>query len=353
MEGEFSKFLKEYRETFKKNFIKLTDRYLTEKEEFTKFWEILFNQLLKEEISKDILYNLALNFAKRGQNIRIVILKLLWFTLFDFIGYLTSTKEEPSKEELVALKKFLNTIENILEVLDKVYTEYYEKLSKVTEELVRKSKREKKLMLKELELLKIKGTSLTFVFSYKELPIYCKGNIKDIFEDVIEIEFSEKCIILPILKESDFFYIKSEDLTDTIKLEVLQKKENKIVARAVSYEENYIEKRKYVRVVLKEYIVVHLKEKDVSGVILDISVGGIGVFLKHRDIEKGEVTTLKFSLMGNEIEIKGECRYVIEYREGYKTGFMFISLPTIYENIIGQYVMQRQLEILKELKTLA
>ncbi|AAC07233.1 PilZ domain-containing protein [Aquifex aeolicus] len=169
-------------------------------------------------------------------------------------------------------------------------------------------------------------------------------------EDVVLLKMDERCLILPFLNVGDFFYMKARELTEPVKLEVLQKRDSEVLARAISYEETYIEKRQHVRVQPDKPIPVYIKEKDTVGSILDISVGGIGVFLKEKVVEPEEVVTLEFELEGEEIKTKGECRYTIPYRAGYRAGFKFVDLSTRYENIIGRYVMKRQMEILKELK---
>jgi len=343
-------FLRNYGEKFKAELEGLVKKYVQGEEEILKVKDAFFEQLFKERISKDFFYNLAYSYAAKGKNVKPVISKILLLTLKDFFEYLFQNREELVKRNIEEIKAFLTTIEDILDAVEKAYSDYFEKISEQLEEVKRLKEEKKKFMLKELEILKLKKIPATLIFSYKELPVYCKGIVEDIKEDVILLKIKEKCLIVPYLNVGEFFYMKADELTEPIRLEVLQKKDSTVHARAISYEETYIEKRQHVRVQPSKPIPIYIREKDTVGSILDISVGGVGVFLKKKVIEPQEVVTLEFELEGGEIRTKGECRYVISYREGYRAGFRFVDLDPKYESIIGRYVMKRQMEILKELR---
>ena len=346
-------FLISYEKEFRNKLKKLAGRYIENDGEILKVADIFYNQLFKEKIHKDFFYNLALSYASRGKNIKPVISGILLTILRDFLDYLVKTKEELNRSDVNILKKLFNTIEKVLEAVEKAHTEYFETINKELQKIKQIEEKERKFMLKEVELIKLKEESVLFVFSYKELPIYCKGKIKDLNDDIVEIEFIERCLALPVLSIGDFFYAKSENLTNPVKLEVVRRGEKTILARAVSYEEAFIEKREHVRVQSEKPIPVYILEKNIVGEILDISVGGIGIFLQTKVVESGEIVTLEFYIKDKDIRVKGECRYIVAYDYGYRAGFKFLDLSPQHESLIGQYVMERQFQILKELRALA
>ncbi len=343
-------FLRNYENKFYESIRKYSKEYLGQEDELLKVREVFFNQFFGESLHKDFFYNLGFSYAKKGLNIKPVLSKVLLELLRDFLDYLISNKAEISKEELEALKVLFSLVDSVFDAIERAYSDFLKNVSeqiKKAEELKRK---EIKFLLKEVELLKHTKARVLFVFSYKEIPVYCKGKIRDQIEDIIEIEFTEKCLILPLLNIGDVFYMKGEKLSEPAKLEVMQKKEERILARVVSYEEVYIEKREFIRVKPEKSIPVYIIEKNTVGDTLDISVGGIGVFFREKAVEKDEVVTLRFTIKGEEVKVKGECRYVIEQNGGYRAGFKFVELSPKVESLIGQYVMERQLQILKELK---
>lgn len=347
---ELNSFWKDYRGTFREKLLKFTQPYLKDKNLIEKLEEVIF-QAFTKGLSKNFFYYLALDFAKRGENIKTPLLKVLLETLKDLIDYALRGETLP-KETVEEIKRVLSHIEEISEIIDKAYQDYYESLKeKVKEEELER----KKFLLKEAQLLALKREPLVLIFSYKELPIYCKGFVKSAEEDIISVEFEGKCLMEPLLKVGDFLYAKSKELSDAVKMEVLSLEEGGFQARLLGYEEVFLEKRQHVRVVPETSIPIYisLEGRELVGEILDISLGGVGVYVKGSGLKSGDIALLKFSLKENDIRVKAECRYVMDFREGVRAGFMFLDLDKRGEQVIGEYVMQRQLEILKELKALA
>ncbi len=347
---EFTVFWKDYRETFKKKLLEFAEPYLKDKGVIEKLEEVIYEAFTKV-LSKNFFYYLAMDFAKRGENIKTPLLKTLLETLKDFIDF-ALRKETLSKETTEEIKRILANIEEISEVIDKAYQDYYESLKEKAKE---KKLERKRFLLKEAQLVALKREPLTLIFSYKELPVYCKGVVRSVDEDIIVIEFEGKCLIEPLLKVGDHLYAKAKDLSDAVKMEVLSLEEKGFQAHLVGYEEVFLEKRQHVRVVPDSPIPVYIsvQGKEFVGKILDISLGGVGVFIKEKNIKKGDIVEMRFTLKENEIKVKAQCRYTMEDKEGVRTGFIFLEKNKKSEQVIGEYVIQRQLEILKELKTLS
>lgn len=346
---ELSAFWEEYRDTFREKLLKFAEPYLKDRELIEKLEKVIYEAFTKG-LSKNFFYYLALDFAKKGENIKTPILKALLEALKDFIEF--TLRDNPSLETIEEIKKILSSIEEISQLIDKAYQDYYESLK---EKLSIEEREIKKMLLKEAKLVELNKELLTLIFSYKELPIYCKGLIKSTEQDIVFIEFEGKCLIEPILKAGDVLYAKAKDLSEAVKMEVISLEENGFKARLLGYEKAFIEERQHVRVVPESPIPIYISLQGIElvGEILDISLGGVGVFLKKKILKKGDIAELRFTLRGNEIKTRAECRYTTDFKDGVKAGFMFLGLDKKSEQVIGEYVMRRQLEILKELKTLA
>jgi c-di-GMP-binding flagellar brake protein YcgR len=116
---------------------------------------------------------------------------------------------------------------------------------------------------------------------------------------------------------------------------------------------NYQEKRKFVRVEPEEKITIQIiyGNRVISGIIRDISVGGVGVYTNEGELPKpGERVKLKFELEGNFFEIDGKVRYVIKEGNFYRMGIQFVSLPPGEEEKIAGYVINIQFNILRKLR---
>ena len=343
-------FLGNYREEFRKNLLRFSEGHIRDRKKLERVEDTLFEAFIKKDISKDFFYHLAYDFAKNGENVKTPLLKTLMLTVRDFIDFLI--KHEKIEEGVNFLKRILDIIEFTTEIIDKAYQDYYQVLREISER--KKEEEEKKFLLKEFELVNLKKEEVNLIFSYKELPIYCKGIIKKVREDKVEIELVGRCLITPVISAGDIFWLKSPSVSKPVKLEVLGLKNSTLFAGIISYDDLFLEKRQYVRVIPEKPIPVYIRSYNVNvvGEMIDISVGGIGVFLKENAVDKGLVAELEFKLKEESIKTLGECRYVIRWKDGYRAGFKFIDLSKEYENKISEYVFERQREILRELRAL-
>jgi len=248
-----------------------------------------------------------------------------------------------SRNSRKELNNLTRTSLELLEEVGKAYAQYLE-VAKTEQKEVKEAPRERVKVLK--------GSPVLLVFSYKGLPIYCKGKAEEVTEDIVGITLTEKCLALPVLGAGDVLYAKSKELPKALKLQLVRKDKNGVLVKVVGYEDAFDEKREHVRVEPQSPIPVYIPEKNAFGKIVDISAGGVGVYSDSQLANENESLTLEFTLGGQELKVKGKCKHVRREGGGYYHGFEFSELSPREESVIGRYVMERQLQILKELKAL-
>ncbi|WP_041737392.1 PilZ domain-containing protein [Desulfurobacterium thermolithotrophum] len=202
-------------------------------------------------------------------------------------------------------------------------------------------------------LLKDKEVPIMLITFYKEVPVSCKALIDNVLESRIFVSF-ETCSYMKTFYDSSFIYLKITNAPKPIKakkVDIFPEKKT-IILEDFSFEEIPQERRKFVRVEPEEKFVVTVVKDNYSikGIVADVSIGGIGVFFKTKpELSLGDKVEVNFILKGTPLSIEGEVRYVIKQGEVYRAGIEFKLQPK-QEEIIAEYVMQRQFEILKELK---
>ncbi len=93
-----------------------------------------------------------------------------------------------------------------------------------------------------------------------------------------------------------------------------------------------------------------IDREEVVGTMADISVGGVGVFLKEKgSLKEGDVVWVSFTLPKGKVETQASVRYVLPDGNVYRVGIQY-ELDLKREKVVSDYVMERQFEILKELR---
>jgi len=343
-------FLRGYEGEFYKNLESLSENLLKEKKILTDLKEVFYGQFLKRTPVKDFFYNLGREYAGREENVKTVILKVCALLIKDFVDFLME-REELSGKDIKELKELLAKVEEISEAVDRAYGEYYKTLEKSVSFLKKKLEEEElEHIYKDFELAKLKGEELIFTASYKQIPIQGKGVVEEVSSTHIKVKFSERCLVPVAVEEEGVMYAKGESLSKIVKLKILKREENYLTLSYERYEENILEKRRYVRVIPSEDIPLFVFPTGEVGLVADISVGGVGVYFEKTSLKTGDKVRLRFTIKGKEMDILSVCRHTTPNLKGLKVGFEFKDLSTSEEEFLSRYVMERQLELLKELR---
>ncbi len=297
---------------------------------------------------RDEFYNLGRIFAEKDINIKPLFTKTFLMLVRDCSDYLLE-----NGKGLKNLKNLLGLIDLYLLVIDKAYTDYTKILEKELKETKKKVKKKDTENITQILKLILKDKSEIMVFNYyKQIPIIMKLPIKGITENSIILDISK--IHIDLKKLGNVFYKKHKLLPKTVKTHIknIDIQKDEIVLSDFEYVELHQEKRKYVRVLLEKPIPVSIKKGALGfeGLIVDICIGGIGVYLEDiNGLEKEDEVYVEFELENINLKIKGNIRYFEKLERKYKVGIQLFPNAK-EEDIIAEYVTFRQFQILKEIR---
>ncbi len=308
----------------------------------------LFNRIFistKENI-EDI-YNIFYLLAKEGIDVRDLIQGVFTFVIKSFSEYLLKTK--PSVKDVYFLSTLLN---EYISIIEKAYLDFAKIQEKEeTESLgTKREKYEEEYILDVLN--RHKGESFTALSYYKEVPIIFKLKIIKTTDKFIIADISK--VNINISKLTGAVYLKVPFLEKPVKTKIVSVdfKRNILALENPRLTDIPAEKRKHVRVMLSEptKVIVKKDNEETMGLIVDISAKGLKFYTgRLGSIKEGDKVHLSFKLDNHDIKSTGSIKHISDTGKGFMVGVeLEPDLKT--ENVISDFVMSRQFEILKELR---
>ncbi len=265
----------------------------------------------------------------------------------DYIDYVIQ-----HSKPIPRIKALLDLIDLYISATEDAYVKYIRRIeSQISEKEERRQRDEEELAYGILKkLCQMGGGKIIVHTNFKGLFVDTNSEIVNISERDILIKTSH----LRVYRVGKKVHLKCPSSPRPIVAVVEDvnhdKEEIRVTVRG--FEELPEEHRKYVRVVPEEDIHVTMSAEgtEVVGVIADLCVRGVGVYTDvPHNFHVGKVLTVRFSLPKGEVEIKGVVRHVSPHGKIYRTGIYF-EPDLRSEEIISDYVMERQFEILREIK---
>ncbi|WP_281951631.1 PilZ domain-containing protein [Nitrosophilus kaiyonis] len=344
-EKEKNNFVENFAKELFKEVSKTKNKILSINTLFTigeKLYILLF--LYKKDPQNE-LYNFSYKVAKSKIDLKKVLIKSTMRLTRDFIDYTLKKNEDYEK-----IKTLLSLIDIYLVNVDRAYAKYYEEIEDELNHVKNNKKREDEELIISLIQNIIKNDRKVVILDfYKEVPVSCKSIIKRLEKNLLFLDI-QKCNF-NIFKENKEIFLKIESFPKSIKAKIKSMKEFEYIEISdFEFTELPQEKRKYVRVQPKEKILVKIEKNGtkIDALINDISIGGIGIYADSiEDLEPNDDVLIKFELGENKIAIKGIVKYsLIDLK---KVGIEFILIPEL-ENEIAEYVLEREFEIIRELR---
>ncbi len=295
------------------------------------------------------LYLIVYKSLENNLNIKPALSKSYLKLLKDYIDYIIETNKN-----INYIKSFVAVIEDYIHTIDKAHIDYIEKLKKEIKNIEEeKRKEELKTILVLLKNIKKHNQKIEIISYYKELSILCKGKIKDVSIHTITLDISG--CIKKVFKKGKDIYLKVGHPKKVIKGKVreLNPIEGILILDEFSLVELPQEKRKYIRVRLdkKPKTIIKFKNSFTEGIIDDISIGGVGLYVEDlKDMKIKDTIELKIPLGKYNLIQKGEIVHINKKGPLYKIGICFLGLSQKDENILGEFITERQFEILKEIR---
>ena len=296
---------------------------------------------------REDLFNLAYRLNKYEIDLKKILTKCTLLMVRDYIDHVTQTKGDITK-----IKRLLELIEIYLGIVEDARTKYIGELKKELkkqEKLVAEGERD--IIIGFLrKLLDQKKAEIEFIKYYKQVPAVCKSRLIE----VGETSFRANICNLSIFSLDEEVYVKHPRLPRTVAVRIQEIDHTQDIAEfeVIGFVDLPQERRKYVRVQPDENIPVTIKKEklEITGQIADISVGGIGVYVKdYSGLGIGDVVALSFLLPSGKIETNGIIRHITPHENLFRVGIEY-RLDFKMEEIVSDYVMERQFEILRELK---
>lgn len=345
-------FFEDYREKFVESFLKYfrkVSKMKLPEEKIKTLSEGLYKRLFSFKGNPlDELYSLGLKMYETELDIRAVLSKVFMVMAKDFLEYLIQ-----EEKDILFLKSYITLVETYLETVDKASSDYVESLQEKLTKIIDEKKADETESI--IDIFRVKKDNIKVIDYFYEVPVTCNSKLlriegRNVFLDV------SRCVN-KIFEKDHYVFVKIEGLSKSIKGKVEEISYDRGVLVLTDFEYAPIpqEKRKYIRVRLSEKIPIVLTRgtKEFKGLIDDISIGGVGVFLTDtQDLEEGVYVDVLFVLDGHTIDLLGQIRYLSPLGRITRAGIKFMNLTARDEEIIGEFATKRQFEILKKLRQL-
>ncbi len=349
--SEDASFFVNYKDRFRENFLRFVDE---EKSKLIslpgintlidRLYLLLFS--FRKDPTQE-LFSISYTLAKNEIDLKKVIEKSFLALLKDYIDHTISERGDHKK-----VKSLIDLIDTYISTIEDAHLKYVEELrQEVKEKGAAIEESERRIALEFLQKIKEKDEIGLLVY-YKGIPIACSSRILGVVDELVRTSICEVNIFDPGTE----IYIKHPNLPKPIAAEVRERDLNKkeVLLEVIGFKDLPQERRKYLRVLPQDTVKINLSRGGWSteGTMADISVGGIGVYVEDRDdLKEGDVVEVSFTLPKGKIETEASVRYVLPHEKIYRIGLQY-NLDIPKEEIVSDYVMERQFEILRELKGL-
>ncbi len=322
------------------------DRYVNSL--VNKIYDLSFN-FENEKTVLNELYTTLYRSLEKNINIKPALSKAYLKFLKDYIDHIIDTNKN-----IIYIKAFISVIEEYIHTIDKAHLDYIEKLKKEIDEVKNKQRQEEiKTILTLLRNYKKHKQKFEIITYYKELAIICKGSIKDVSVHTITLDIST-CLKKPFRKDK-YVYMKIGHPSKVLrgKIREINPFEGILILDEFQLTDLPQEKRKCIRVRLnkKPKTIIKYKDSFLEGIIDDISVNGVGLYIEDKkDINIGDKIELKIPLPKNNLILRGRIVHITPKGPLFKLGVQFENLSQKDESILGEFITDKQFEILKEIR---
>lgn len=187
---------------------------------------------------------------------------------------------------------------------------------------------------------------------YQSIPVNYGARIAHVDRDMVELEVHQQQAIVMHIEKLTF--LKSSHFPKDVLASVSYVNVDKCKALVTKFTYAVIrsERRQFVRVQVVEPIGVVFSSEtgSLSGMLNDISLGGLAFFANvATPPENGVKGTVDLKLPGGACEMPGQLLKRVDLQE--KSLYILeIQMDSKVEKAISQYIFQRQVEIIRELK---
>lgn len=208
------------------------------------------------------------------------------------------------------------------------------------------------------ELSKQPKFQITLINFYSGLPVTCPAQIISIEKDMLDLDVSPYQAFT--MKYHHYTFIRSKVLKHDVHANVqyVNVKKRAASLRKLCYVEIMAERRNYIRLELGHHqnAIFSTSDGPAKGKLVEISINGACVEINRTcPLEIGQETTLTFMLHNTVQDVDHSMRtkaiLVGIDGDGLPQRYRFTIVPdSILDREIARYLLQRQIEILQEIR---
>lgn len=187
---------------------------------------------------------------------------------------------------------------------------------------------------------------------YKEMPVSYDAKISHIGNDLVEMQVHQNQVAVMYLEK--IIFLKSSHFPHDVVAKVYSVNLNECTGKLhnFSYAQIRAERRRFVRVQIVDQIKVNFRgiDQNFTGRLIDISIGGLSLVSSVKvDIDIDTPGVLTADLPSGKLEMPGRLLKGVPMELGWSYIFEIEVNPRI-ETAISQFMFQKQVEIIRELK---
>ncbi|NPA41548.1 MAG: PilZ domain-containing protein [Aquificae bacterium] len=293
------------------------------------------------------LYDTSLTLAKNRVALKKVLVDTLLNMVKDYIDFIAQNLGPYTR-----VKTLIDLIDIYIRTVEDAYIQY---LNSLREEV----KNQKEEMITESETLARELLHKLFSRGSRKILVHAlyRGLFIDTNSEMVHISGDEvliKTSHMSVYSKGMKVHLKGSSIPQAIEgiVEEVNHESMTIRVKIGGFVHLPEEKRKYIRVVPEKTIKVHVSKgsSSLEGIIADLCIRGVGVYLKDASsLRVGDKVKVSFTLPKGEVEVIGEVKHITPHENLYRVGIYFE--PSLQmEEVISDFVVARQMEILREIK---
>ncbi|GAM09264.1 pilZ domain protein [Geobacter sp. OR-1] len=187
---------------------------------------------------------------------------------------------------------------------------------------------------------------------YKEIPVSYDATISHIDDDLVEMQVHQHQAVVMFVEKIAF--LKSNHFPHDVLAKVYKANINKCIGllHNFSYTQIRAERRRFVRVQIVDPVKVNFRriDKNFDGHLIDISIGGLSLATSEQiDIAVDTAGILTVEIPNGKLEMPGRLLKIIP-GESSSIYIFEIEASSRIEAAVSQFIFQKQVEIIRELK---
>jgi len=220
-------------------------------------------------------------------------------------------------------------------------------------------------LLNKFNLLSKSDNVVELINHYKGVPIIHEGIIIKVDESGVFIHTSNVQTLAILIEKSTTIESKYFDFMIDAKFDYIDNDIREIKLTELSKLNVSSKSREQLRMIVDDdfHVIVRIKDKKINNKIIDVSVKSISLFLEQNDLSKDEVLDLTLGFTThhkggdilfedkNIISTKANIFKIISKNNGVEVVLLF-ELSKFNEDELNKYIFERELEVIKEFRTL-